>query len=228
MVDDAARAVSGGEFGDSLENAVRSAYTVIDEYMRRGCDAARYCQSSARWSDPMTEDPNQQFHQHNSWGPGWGTWGPAPQWMAQWSEALRVWSMLLSGAGQAAAVPPQWHYTPPKAYTESDPAKPSSSAPHTPAVPGVCVSVSSDRPTRVLPSVGAVAAGTKLTVDPLACIDGAEPSSPPITGTRIETDAEGTLLVSVVIIPEAPAGRYSGAVRTPSGDIVGGLTVILD
>ena len=69
----------------ALENGVRTAYAVIDEYMRRGQEAARGFSS-----DPDKRDDMSDYR--GNYGGGFNPWGPfaifAEQWMRTWSQAF--------------------------------------------------------------------------------------------------------------------------------------------
>jgi hypothetical protein len=234
-----------GDYGGTLEAAVRTAYTVIDDYMRRGCDAASLHHQPYAWSDPMNNDDYSQ----NNWG---NSWGPTAPMMAQWAQALQTWTMLLYGQGQGMGGPPGWDQWPKGPGGAYPPPTPGAYPPPRGAVPGgvsgppppsannassegmgtgnspagleVSIRVTSECPTEVIPNIGPGPGGTTLQVDPLACLSDSHPS---LTGTRAEYDPTGRLIISVTPHVGAVAGEYSGAVKDASGRYVGGLTVIL-
>jgi hypothetical protein len=106
-----------------LEQGVQTAYAVIDEYMRRGYEAAHGNQKHQNGKDHMSnERPNY----------GWfNPWGPMMPLMELWATAVRMWT-----DAWAAFVPgfrPAW---------------PPGPQPGT-APPAVSVSINSQRPTEV-------------------------------------------------------------------------------
>ncbi len=68
----------------ALECGVRTAYSVIDDYMRRGYEAAR-----------LNQNPSHERGNMNQHKPGYGQynpWGPMGPMMDAWSSAFRMWT----------------------------------------------------------------------------------------------------------------------------------------
>jgi len=86
--------VADGTVKGVVERSVDTAYTVIDEYMTRGRDAAG---RRSQWTDgrnDMSQDP--QF----------STWGPSSDLVAPWWQMMRMWAdgmAALMFCGPAAA-----------------------------------------------------------------------------------------------------------------------------
>src|ERR1700693_3957191 len=75
---------TGNPFRDTLECGVQTAYTVIDDYMRRGYEAAR----------SMRDHPNDRGNMQD-YGPNYGgwsnPWGPMAAPFQQWLGAMQAW-----------------------------------------------------------------------------------------------------------------------------------------
>lgn len=241
-------------FSDSMDSAVRTAYTVIDDYMRRGYEAAnRYCGAHHQYYDhhhQFGHDPYcGDWHQSSPWSGAPSPFGPSSPLMFQMTEAMRTWTTLLYGAYRMPSGPGSSHpgFNPMDGHV-SGPAPPSDHAhnpnrghppnpPNTgqsnganagskqaPAESKLIVKVSSDRPTEVIPNLGPGAYGIELIVEPLAHEMG---EAPPIAGLNISCTKDGQVNLSVTVIPDQPTGRYTGGIKNTAGDIVGGLTVVL-
>ena len=81
-----------------LESGVRSAYAVIDEYMRRGQEAARASSNDFYKRGPMNEDrPNFSGGYSNPWGAGYNNSpNPLSMMMEQCMMAMRMWTQAAS------------------------------------------------------------------------------------------------------------------------------------
>ena len=133
-------------FSDSMDSAVRTAYTVIDDYMRRGQEAAsRYCGNYHQYNDQynsfggvgMNDDWNR-----DPWSSGPPPFGPSSPLMWQMTEAMRTWMTLFYSAyrmppgGGWGEMPPDWtgrqgHYSDggqPTAATQGPKSKPTAPA----------------------------------------------------------------------------------------------------
>jgi hypothetical protein len=116
-----------GTLRDVVECGVQTAYSVIDEYMRRGYQAAHHNERNGNSKGHMSNERSNY---------GWSNpWGPMTPLMEQWMAAFRMWTDAWSafGPGMRPPFPSQpWPYPP------------TGAAPST-----VSVSVSSHRPIEV-------------------------------------------------------------------------------
>jgi len=198
----------------AMECGVQTAYTVIDEYMARGREAASRFQNRPDGRGPMSDD-RQNFG-------GWSTaWGPMSPFVLPWMNAMRMWTdaltMFAPGAQQG------WN---PAATGYQVPNAAGGAAPYTGAgpAPRVSVRVSSQSAAEVTLNVAPYADRMTLVAGPLQKIDGPSDALP-LTGVSI-TCEPGHVRVSVTVITDQPPGRYSGVVMNTTGnEIVGSLTV---
>src|SRR5580658_1615141 len=65
--------IAGDALRDALECGVRTAYTVIDEYLRRGYEAARSNRDHPDNRGHMREDRHNSSGWNNPWGPLWSS-----------------------------------------------------------------------------------------------------------------------------------------------------------
>jgi hypothetical protein len=77
----------GPSLCDPLENGVRTAYAVIDDYLRRGQQAARTYNDSNRRDDMSDYKGNYG---------GYNPWNPLAMLTEQWMMAMRAWSQAWS------------------------------------------------------------------------------------------------------------------------------------
>ena len=199
------RTMSADAVRGAVECGVRTAYSVIDEYMRRGYDAASGSQRGSRERGNMSDDRQN----YNAWSTAWGPVSPL---MDQWMNAVRTWTEAWSSMAQGMS---------PAAGRATGPAAASSAA----AASHVSVHVSSDRPVEVTPHLFPGAdTMTVLTADPL---QSCEPSdAPALTGIDMKAEP-GHVRVKVTIMADQPAGTYSGPVRNAQRVVVGALTVTI-
>lgn len=186
-----------------LENGVRTAYAVIDEYMRRGQDAARGVFNDPNRRGPMSDGSG-------SYGGGFNSWNnPMAAMAAQWMAAMQAWSQMFSNY-----MPPGWQQPGmnPFAYGQA------------PAATAVAVKLSSSRPAEV-------SASLMPGVDPLSVVcdslraDGG--GGKPIDGVTIARDG-AAIQVAVTIAATQAAGKYHGFIkRKMDQGIVGELTVMV-
>ena len=201
-------AASGATVQGAVECGVKTAYTVIDEYMRRGREAASR-QERPNWRSDMKDD-RQNF---GNWSTMFGPMGPL---MAPWMQMMQAWTTAMSSFVPGAAQQPAWN---PYAWGGA------AGGPHPPgaaASPMVSVQVSSHCPTEVSLSVAPGADAGTLVADALPVDDGS--GAPPLVAVAF-TCTPGHVRVSVTVPNDQPAGRYSGAVRDAAGMQVGDLTV---
>lgn len=182
-----------------LENGVRTAYAVIDEYMRRGQEAARDVFNDPNRGGPMSDD-------RGSYGGGFNSPNPMAAMAEQWMAAMRMWSQMWS-----AYVPPGWQQASmnPFAYA------PSPSA-------AVTVKLSSERPAEVSVNLYPGA-------DPMGLIcDALRPESTngaPIDGVTIARNG-AAIQVSVKVAAKQAAGRYRGYVHRKTDQGVAGEVMV--
>lgn len=189
-----------------LENGVRTAYAVIDEYMRRGQEAAR----------DVFNDPNRRGPMSDGSGNFGGGFNPGNNplgmMMEQWMSAMQAWSQMLS-----SYMPPGWQQatTNPFAYGQA-------SATMTAAA--VMVKLSSARPAEVAVSLSPGADPAGLVCEPLRPESG---SGTPIEAASIARDG-AAIQVGVKIGAKQAPGRYHGYIRRKTGPgIAGELTVTI-
>lgn len=147
-----------------LENSVRTAYAVIDDYLRRGQAAAF----------GMFNDPNRREYMNDEkWNNGgYNPMNPFSTLTEQWMIAMRAWSQAWS-----AAMPGMWQ-------------APWNPAPYGMQAPQVTVQVASSRPSEVRASLAPALDLSALTCDPL-CLDGGTAS---IDAPVITAEPGGVLL----------------------------------
>jgi hypothetical protein len=207
--------ISNAAVRSAMECGVQTAYTVIDEYMARGREAASRFQQHPDGRGPMSDD-RQNFG-------GWSTaWGPMSPFILPWMNAMRMWTdaltMFAPGGGQQGWNPAATGYQVPNAAGGAAPFAGAAPAPR------VSVRVSSQSPAEVTLNVAPYADRMTLVAGPLQKIDGPSDALP-LTGVSI-TCEPGHVRVSVTVITDQPPGRYSGVVLNTTGnEIVGSLTV---
>ena len=167
----------------AVERGVDTAYTVIDEYMTRGRNAAG---RRSQWTDgrsDMSQSQDQQFS--TPWGSGWGL-------MAPWWQMMRVWA-----EGMAAFAPGG-----PGAFAPGG-------AGRTYQPPRVEVRVSSKPIALVTVNLDPGADWLQLTAEPLAPAGDAD-TSPLALSFECHP---GTVKVSVTVPDDQPADSYTFAIR---------------
>ena len=185
----------------ALENGVRTAYAVIDEYMRRGQNTARAMFNDSYRRGPMNDD-------RGNFGGGYNPWNPMEMFTEQWMTAMRMWgqawSSFVPGMGQQPGMNP---------FASSGA-----------AVSNVSVKVSSTSPVEVSLNLypGLDLAG--LVSEPLRAEDSKATSIEPASIVR----EPGAVRVNITIAPGQPAGRYRGLIRRETDkSIAGELAVTL-
>jgi hypothetical protein len=204
-------AAEGGAAGDMftaagaavcgvLEKGVRTAYAVIDEYMRRGQEAARGVFNDPNRRGPMSDSSGNFGGGFNSWN------NPMAAMAAQWMSAMQTWSQMWSSymppGWQQAGMNPSWN------------AQGAGTA--------VSVKLSSARPAEVsfalMPGVDPLT----VTCDPLRT-DGA--GGKPIDGVTLGRDG-AAIHAGVTIAATQAAGKYHGFIKRKADQgIVGELIV---
>ena len=202
-------AASDAAVQGAVECGVRTAYTVIDEYMRRGREAAGRHGERPNWRGDMKDD-RQNF---GNWSTMWGPMGPL---MAPWMQVMQAWTTAMSAFVPGAAAQNPWNPYAGGGVWGSSP------SPTAATSPKVSVQVSSKCPTEVIPSMPPGADSMTLAADALEIDDGS--GAPSLVGVAI-TCTPGHVRVSVTVPNDQPAGRYSGAIKDAAGMQVGDLTV---
>lgn len=192
----------GNPFRDALECGVRTAYTVIDDYMRRGYEAARSSRDQANRRGNMPDD-NQNYG-------GWNNpWGPMAAPFQQWMYAMQAWMNAWSGF-----VPGGW----PQQMWGTFPGFGGATAP----VP-VCVEVTAYKPVSVSASVS-LSPGAECMNLTLGPVTGEPPA-----GTLNEVALairQGTVVVVVTVEASQAAGKYHGDISA-QGRCVGALNIVI-
>ena len=191
----------------AVECGVQTAYTVIDEYMRRGHEAAGRNRERSNGRGEMNDD-RQNF---GNWSAAWGPMSPL---MAQWTSAMRMWAEAWSTFVPGVASQQPWN------FGAMGFAPPSTTA----ATPKVSVQVSSQYPTEVTASVYPGADAMTLAAEPLQMPDGS--GAPSLVGVAI-TCSPGCVRVSVTVPSDQPAGCYVGAINDAGGKKCGDLRVVI-
>ena len=189
----------GNPLRDALECGVRTAYTVIDDYMRRGYEAARSTRDHANRRGNMP-DENQNY---GSWNNPWGPMAaPFQQWMFAMQAWMSAWSSFMPGAW------PQQMYTTAPGQAGA-------------AVP-VSVEVTSYKPVKVTASVSLSpgAESMPLTLGPLS---GDATTAPQGVALAIR---QGIAVVAVTVTAEQLAGTYRCDIQA-QGRCVGGLSIVV-
>ncbi len=181
-----------------LENGVRTAYAVIEEYMRRGQEAARNMYGEADTRGAMNDN-------RANYGAGFNPGGPFAMMGEQWMNMMRAWTNCWS-AFAVGGVPQPWA---------------ASAYPGAPAA-SVTAQVSSQYPVKVTALLTPGMEYAELTVQPL------QPegfTAAPISGVTV--CAEGRhVRVSVSVPSGQKAGCYRGAItRRADGCLAGSVIV---
>jgi hypothetical protein len=185
-----------------LENGVRTAYKVIDDYMRRGQDTARTIFNDPNRRGTMSDDKG------NFQGGGFNPMNPMAMFTEQWMTAMRAWSQAWS-----AFTPGGWPMQGMNPFAATGG-----------VAPRVSVKVSSASPVEVSANLFPGTDSAGLVSEPLRA-DGFV--APPIDAPGIVREA-GIVRVSVHVGSKQPKGRYIGSIRRKAdGSAAGDLTVIV-
>jgi hypothetical protein len=193
---------------DAVERGVETAYSVVDEYVRRGRAAAERRHTHASGANDMNQERK---------GPGYGPWAGMP-WMSgaaasnpflgPWMQMMQMWSdsmMAFMPSGMPANPMTAWM---------------SAAMPQT----AIAVRIASRNPAKVSVTLDAGAQLLVLRADALV-LDG-NGYAPDIAPPTIESGTEVTVRVSIG--DDQPGGRYRGAIRDAAGGVRGQLTVDLE
>lgn len=199
------RASAGDALRDALECGVRNAYTVINEYMRRGYEAARASQNNQHDRGEMRDDTRGYT--------GWSNpWNPMPNPMQQWATMMRAWADAWLAFVPGSSSQQMWPQQMWNAWPGFAPA----------ATPGVSVQVCSHRRAEITTNLNIMpgAECSTLTVGSLAC----EGSKASLKGVSV-SGSPGAVRIVVTVPAEQPSGVYCGHIKTADGRPVGNLTV---
>jgi hypothetical protein len=190
-----------------LENGVRTAYAVIDEYMRRGQDAARVIFNDPNRRGVMSDDRGNFPGGFNP-GAGYNASNPMAMMAQQWMMmAMQAWNSAMSSFGQN-----QW----PQGMN----AYPSGGV----QTSSVAVHVVSSGPVEVTANVFGASDAMGFVCDPPRA-EGQKgvPLEPPTIGR------EGTgLRIAVKVGAKGAAGTYRGYIRKRSdGSVAGDITIVV-
>jgi hypothetical protein len=199
-----AQTAPGDVFRETLECGVRTAYTVIDEYLRRGYEAARGVQSQWNGGARMPDDrPNFNTNWTNQWGP---MSAPMQQWMTARRACTDAWFAMVPGWQQQAANM-GWPGFPPAA-----------------AAPAISVQVSSHRPAEVTASIS-LSPGAESSMLTVGWLKG-DGSNAHLKDVSIGC-GPGSLRIGVPVPADQPSGRYCGEIKSADGRICGQLSVVI-
>ncbi|MGB6728376.1 MAG: hypothetical protein WBE74_20965 [Terracidiphilus sp.] len=185
----------------ALENGVRTAYQVIDEYMRRGHETARNIFNDPIRRASLSEDRG------NAPG-GFTSMSPLMMFAEQWMMAMRPLSLAMS-----AFLPNVWQ----------QPGMPSFAA-NGSIAPTLSVKVLSTRPVEVTANVYPSSDQASLVSDSLVANSA---KATPIAAPEIVRES-GRVAIVVKVEDKQPAGQYTGLIRRRAdGSLAGDLTVIV-
>jgi hypothetical protein len=193
-------AFAGAAVCGALENGVRTAYAVIDDYMRRGQEAARGIYNDSNRRGPMNEN-------RGSFNGGFNPMNPFATATEQWMTAMRAWGQVWSGF-----VPEAWMQQGMNPFANNGG-----------GASTVSVKVSSARPVEVVAIVNPGPDALQLVSEPLLAQGF---PAPPIEPPSIGREA-GVLRVSVNVEAQQPAGRYSGVVRKKTDGLIAGELIVV-
>lgn len=187
----------------ALECGVQTAYAVIDEYMKRGYEAARM--------NPLSQNgKGHMSHERQNYGSWSGPWGPMTPLMDQWASMMKMWTDAWT-AWMPGGRFGNW----PQAWTAAASGFSSQAAG---APTPISVEVRSLRPTEVSVHLKPGAELMELT---------AESFKPELHSPITLSSRPGRLKVRVSVAHDQPAGRYSGVIRTADGSIAGDITITI-
>jgi len=198
-------AAAGTAVCGALENGVRTAYAVIDDYMRRG-------QATAR--NLFNNDPNRRGTMSDDRSSSSGAYNPSnpmAMFTEQWMTAMRAWTQAWS-----SFVPGAWQQNMMNPFVAAAPAN------------SVSVKIASARPVEVLVNVSPNSSFGldlhELVAEPLRA-EGSKAGA--INPPEIAREP-GRMRVSIKVADMQPAGLYRGVIRKKAdGTVAGDLTVIV-
>jgi len=192
---------AGAAVMGALENGVRTAYSVIDEYIRRGQEAAGGLFNNSSRRGTMSDERGNP-------GGGFNPWNPMAFSTEQWMTAMRMWTQM-------------WSAFIPGAFPQGGFSPFSFGGMQTPAV---TVKVASSSPVEVAVNLYAASSSAELMSEPLRA-DGF--TAQPIEAAIVVREP-GAIRVSLNVVAGQPAGRYRGLIRNETDKSVAGeLTVVV-
>jgi hypothetical protein len=192
----------------AVERGVETAYTVIEDYMRRGQQAAGRYRDRTQGERAMNGD-----NYSNGYGPN--GYGPMGAMMAPWMQAMRLWAETMSALiPGGAAMGAQWM----NAFTS-----PMSGAQ---AAGGVAVRITSKTPAEVSIDLDPRAYCIPLKASPL--VHSTTPDTAPALVAVDLQYVDSRCRVSIAVPNDQPAGSYSGAILDTAGLQRGTLRVMLE
>jgi hypothetical protein len=187
--------MAGAAVRGALENGVRTAYTVIDEYLRRGQETARTVFQTSYWRGPMNND-------RDNFGTGFPPGNPMSMLSEQLMLAMRMWTQTMT-----AFVPSPWAQPGAAPFPSAEMRS-----------PAMTVTLSASRPIEVSVTIYSASEGLLLVSEPLRAEGFAALSIDPPTLVR----EQGSIGVTLNIAAEQPAGRYRGLIRRESDKTIAG------
>jgi hypothetical protein len=192
----------------AVERGVETAYTVIEDYLRRGQHAAGRYRDRTQGERTMNGD-----NYSNGYGPN--AYGPMGAMMAPWVQAMRMWTETMSAfIPGGAAMGAQWMnaFTPPMSGTQMQ--------------AGVTVRITSTTPAEVSIDLDPRAYCVPLKAAPL--VHATTPATAPALIAVDLQYVDNRCRVSIAVPNDQPVGTYSGAILDNAGLQRGMLRVILE
>jgi hypothetical protein len=218
----ARRFVEGADFGvrGAVERGVETAYLVIDEYMRRGREAAgRYYERTTGSNGTGGTNGSDAMNDRTKFDADWTrTMAQVPPFLAPWMLAQRMWMDAFASwipAGQALSR--AWLY----------PMMPGGSFwPWMPSPSRISYQVQSSQPAEVSATVDFVAPQDRLSVGDLKPT-GEGAAGPAIRSVGIALASAGHVRITVNVPPGQAAGTYVGEIHDDRGNKRGTVTVVV-
>jgi len=226
-----------------LENGVRTAYAVIDEYLRRGQETARGLFNDSNRRGYMTDDrvnPGGGFGTGGGFGPGgpFGTMNPMAL-MTQWMQVMQAWTQFWFSMMQGPFQQSMMGMQPPMGMPGMPGMpQPQRTATHQPGQTGTQQVSAASTDVRLESVTVAVTSFSQaectVNVTPgsyvgLVC-DPLRPAgfqATPIEAPTINYQG-GTLRAAIKVPNQQAVGRYTGLVRRlPDQFAVGDITVVI-
>jgi hypothetical protein len=202
-------AASAGAVQGAVECGVNTAYTVIEEYLHRGREAAsREREQHAKRGGNMNDE---RFCGNNPFM----VWGPMAPLIAPWIQAMQAWACAMTAFAPGAMPRDRWNR-----YGECAPNRYGESSPN------VSVQVTSRYRTEVTTTLVPGADYMTLAATELRIVD-APPetaAAPPLNAAI--SSGPGPIQVRLTVPESQPPGRYRGTiVNSANGAHVGTLLV---
>jgi len=216
-----ARTNGTGRSRESLECGVETAYTVINDYLRRGYEAAQ-------GNGDRVEPGGGMRDERQGYGPWMYQSNPMAFAMQQWLTAIRAWSDAWSagfmGAGQQTWPQQMWNMAWP-GYGTSPGWGTSPGYAGQPVSPFVTVHISSDRAGSVTADVNLNPGAERMSLTMAPPVN--DVSSRIVPNVSI-TNEGGSLKVHVDVEKDQPAGTYRREIRSSmDGATCGDVTIVV-